>query len=243
MDKLLTKQDLTMKLSIKKLCIVLLGVIVCFFLGHYTVFYTVFSIMHSTGYNDLYGITSLLSLNSEMSFSTWYSSLMLLVCALLLWIIYQDKASAKDRFRFHWFFLALIFLFLSADEACSIHEKLSSFIRNQVINYGLKYGEWTALYLVLLVIFLGSYLKFLKHLPGRFTMLFICAGATFVGGAVGMEIVGASYLTIEGTRDLTYYIITGVEDVFEMLGVLLFVRALLLYIHLFKVNLFIPLAE
>jgi len=71
-----------------------------------------------------------------------------------------------------------------------------------------------------------AYLRFLIDLPRRSRVLFIIAGAAYVFGALGMELVGNWY-TIDRPRDLTYGIIATIEEIFEMGGIVVFVYALL----------------
>ena len=56
---------------------------------------------------------------------TWYQICSLFFCFILLTIITLGKRAAQESWVKHWGFLALTFLYLSLDEAISLHEQLS----------------------------------------------------------------------------------------------------------------------
>ena len=219
-----------MKLCIRNFTLFLIGLILFFFAAH--LFFAWINV--AFGHDYIFGLVPLFRLDSEQSFSTWYSTLALAFSALLLFAIYRDKSVRFDRFSRHWLGLACIFAFLSADEACSIHEKISVFMRLHVSTFGLVSGQWTAVYAVLLIILAFVYLPFLRHLWPRPAAMFVVAGAVFVTGAVGLELVGAYYYTTAqlDSKDFLYSVIAGTEDLFEMLGILLWMRSLLAYMSL-----------
>ncbi len=60
--------------------------------------------------------------------------------------------------------------------------------------------------------------------------LFLIAGATYLGGVLGMELVGSSYIFNYGPS-LSYGIVATIEEVLEMLGIIVFIYALLDYLE------------
>jgi F0F1-type ATP synthase membrane subunit c/vacuolar-type H+-ATPase subunit K len=87
----------------------------------------------------------------------------------------------------------------------------------------------------LVLLFLAGYVRFLVHLPRRVRRLFLAAGGTYVGGALGMELIGGNYaswatqLPYSSERYMTYAMITTVEELLEMVGIVVFLHALMLY--------------
>lgn len=140
-------------------------------------------------------------------------------------------SNSKDsRFRRHWGMLSLIFLFLSLDETACIHENVDSLISRFVHTSGIFAYAWVIPGgLFTLAIFLSS-LKFLRHLPARTRREFIIAGAIYVSGALGWEMIGGWYDTIHGSRNLIYMTLTVCEEAFECVGIALFIRSLLIYL-------------
>ena len=70
-------------------------------------------------------------------------------------------------------------------------------------------------------------MRFLWHLPRRWKGWFAAAGAIYVGGAVGVELLGGLYASQYDVATFAYALITTVEEGLEMLGVVLFLYAIL----------------
>ncbi|MBE9015932.1 hypothetical protein IQ272_07260 [Chroococcidiopsidales cyanobacterium LEGE 13417] len=168
-------------------------------------------------------------LDAEANIPTLYSALTLSFCALLLAIISYIKR-AEDTFYTGWKFLSGLFLFLALDEFCSIHETFIIPLRKAFNTSGFLHFAWVIPATILLIIFLLSFLKFIKALPQKTRTLFILAGATYVSGALGMELVSGYYASIHGEETVAYSILTVVEELLEMLGIVVFISALLSYI-------------
>jgi len=81
-----------------------------------------------------------------------------------------------------------------------------------------------------------AYLKFLLHLPRKTRDLFLLAGSIYVGGALGMEMVCGYYADAVGQRNLIYGLMASVEEILEMVGVIVFIYALLSYIGSYLEN-------
>ena len=75
-----------------------------------------------------------------------------------------------------------------------------------------------------------SYLRFLGALPPRTRWQFLRAGAVYVGGALGVELVLAWWTDRVGDKNFVYALIDLVEESMEMIGVGLFLLALLEYL-------------
>ncbi|MDM9630304.1 hypothetical protein [Robiginitalea aurantiaca] len=165
----------------------------------------------------------------EGNLPTFYSSLALLSSGLLLFIIsYFHKTNRLEHFQ--WKGLAFIFVFLSIDEITMIHEQLWMPTHKLFNTTGLLYYAWYIPYGILLLILLFIYSKFLMRLPKKIRWLFILSGFVFVFGAIGIESVSGYYDELHGQENLVFYIICTVEELFEMVGVAIFIYALLLYI-------------
>ena len=191
-------------------------------------------ISHLTGHPSLLGVVSLLNLDSESSVATWYSTLSLAASCILLIAIYRHHSVEPSRFPIYWLVLGLIFLFLSVDEACLIHEKITVGFLAYGIRFGLVHGQWAVVYGTLIAVLFLFLLPFLKYLSPPLKLRFFVAGAVFVSGAIGMNILGGFF---RHWGKLVYHMFTGTEEVLEMIGIALFIRALLLYIHEEKVSL------
>lgn len=130
--------------------------------------------------------------------------------------------------------LAIGFLVMGVDEAWEYHEMLTEPMQN-----ALNVGEGKTQFLlyawvvpaIILVFILGLvFIKFLIGLPKRTRNGFILAGAIYVSGAVGMEMVGGYYKVEYGPQSLAYFAAVTIEETFEMVGVVLFIREILRYL-------------
>ncbi len=73
-------------------------------------------------------------------------------------------------------------------------------------------------------------MKFLISLPKNIRSKLLIAGGIYLFGAIGMEMISGFHVENYG-RDIVYNIITTVEEIFEMVGILIFIYALLFYIR------------
>jgi len=66
-----------------------------------------------------------------------------------------------------------------------------------------------------------------------------------VGGALGMEMVGGYYADAVTQRNLTYGLMVCVEEILEMVGVIVFIYALVSYIgsHVENIDLRVKIVE
>jgi hypothetical protein len=173
-------------------------------------------------------ILDLFSVNAEESIPTWYSATLLLLAGGILAVITAVKQSSRDPHTFYWAGLGVIFVYLSIDESAAIHEILSEPLHQAFHTSGLLAFGWQLAAVPLLLIIGLLYLRFLMHLPPRTRGLILLAGALYVGGALVIDALSAANLANSGMM-LLYLAIGTVEELCEMLGVSLFIYALLAY--------------
>lgn len=174
-------------------------------------------------------LLDLFSVNAEETIPTWYATLLLFGAAVLLAFIALGKRRIRDPYTRHWFGLAGIFGYLSMDEGAVIHEIFSDSLQARFDTTGYLTFAWVLLFVPLVIIIALLYLRFLFHLPPRTRNLFITAGLIYVGGAVVVEVISANRWYVEGGVTFPYLAIATVEELMEMLGVVVFIFALLSY--------------
>jgi hypothetical protein len=130
----------------------------------------------------------------------------------------------------YWFGLAAIFLFLSIDEMLMIHERLIEPMKALVNSSGALNYAWIIPNVFGLLVFCAIYLRFLFQLPVRTAIFFALAGIIFVSGAIGLEMAGGWSQELHGTTNITYVLIQSFEEIFEIVGVIIFIYALSDYI-------------
>ncbi|MEG4252499.1 hypothetical protein [Microcoleus sp. Pol10D4] len=188
--------------------------------------------------------TKAFNLDVEKNIPTLYSCLALLFSSLLLGVIAYAKNLDSDHYKNHWKILSFIFLFLSLDEAGSLHEKLIDPMRGLLNATGVFYFTWIVPIGFLVAIFLFSYSKFVLHLPVSTKKLFVAATALYIGGAIGVEMLGGYVSSTTGQENVSYVIVTTLEEFLEMLGIVVFIHALISYIKTYlggvSWNIYIP---
>ena len=167
------------------------------------------------------------SVSNEGKLPTFYSGVTLLVAALLLAATAKHEHKGGGRFARHWFGLSLIFVFMAADELLAIHELSMVPVRRAFgITGGPLFFAWVIPAVLFLVLLAITYARFLIALPQPSRRSFLIAGFVYVGGALGMELVGSAYFTTH-SNDVVYGVIATVEEMGEMAGMALFILALL----------------
>ena len=183
------------------------------------------------GHDQLFGIVPLFDVGDDLSVPSWYSASALLFAAALLLLIGSFKRRSKDSYAKFWLGLSLIFLLLSLDETSGIHEKAGNLLEGTMKFTGVFYYAWILLGIGFVILIGISYLRFLWSLPSVTRAMFILSGAIFVGGALGMEAISSWYDYRFGKENIRYSMLTAVEEFMEMIGIVLFIYALLRYIQ------------
>jgi hypothetical protein len=200
----------------------------------------------------------LFDVGEERSIPTWFESVLFLFCSMLLAVVTVAKRQRSDRYSLHWGVLSFILLLLSLDEVASIHEAIGQ-QSERLLHYttgltpsGAIKFFWVVPGAIFVLIVLLAYLRFLADLPQTTRRLILFAGALFVLGALGIEMLTAQVVSSSGgianwiesasggivgreTASAIPTILKGlqtsVEEMFEMLGLTAFVYALLAYIR------------
>jgi hypothetical protein len=194
--------------------------------------YKVAPLLNSAAQLDLNGGRTIqaFDLEEEANIPTWYSSAALLLCAGLLAVIGAAKKESGDRYAGRWYGLSFIFLLMSVDESATLHEKIGTAISKLFDTGGLLYYAWVIPAAAFLVVFGLAYLRFFADLPSRTRWIFLSAGFLYVGGAFALEMLEGLHNDLYSKSDVVSAILGGGQDVVEMLGVLVFVYALMSYI-------------
>jgi len=186
-----------------------------------------------TGYDSkLFSrLNKVFSLDLELNVSSYFSTLTLLFSSSLLALIAFFRRKQKAPFV-HWALLSAGFLFMSFDEIASVHERLVEPLRELMggQNLGLFYFAWVVPGIVLVLILGGAFLRFWWRLPSKTRLFTMAAAILYLAGALGMEMVDGGYAEIHGTNNLTYMLLTCIEESLEMAGIIVLVKTLLDYI-------------
>lgn len=192
-----------------------------------------------------FGFERLFNLEGENNLPAWYSSLALLLSSAMLAIIGLHRKQEAKSWAWHWLILAIIFLCLSADETASIHEMAASPIHHWLESRGhldsvipVIGTAWLLAGIPFAAIVFLAFCQFLLKLPAMTRVLFLIAGGLYITGAIGLEALGGRYIDQHsGSRTLTYEVMVAMEEGLEMIGVVVFIYALMMYIALEGISL------
>jgi len=178
------------------------------------------------GARSLFGLIPFLDLNRERNLPTWFASLQLALAAVLLAHASAAAHARGDRHTWAWKTLTAGFCFLSLDEFTALHERLNPALEPFVGRSGPWGFPWVAAAVPLVVLLALAFGGWLMALPSRTRRQVMLAGALYVGGAVGVESIGgAIYRSM--SPGVLYAMITTIEEGLELVGITVFIAALL----------------
>ncbi|MCE0485985.1 hypothetical protein [Ornithinimicrobium sediminis] len=189
-------------------------------------------------YEGLSSSLSLLDVDVEDSIPTWFASMQLAAIGGLL-LTWKRELAGVER-TYGWILLGVVFVGLSIDEIASVHERLDRPTRSLLdIEGGVVMGDgaverfsglplWPIPVALSMIVLLATLVPFLRNLPRATLWRFVIAGAVFVSGAIGLDML--QWATGSSSTDsFLYNLVTTVEEALEMIGALLFLRAVLLH--------------
>lgn len=205
-----------------------LGAGVLLLAGAYVVFYVVLVTQPAGG--GLGRLLAPLNLDDEGTLTAAYNAFLLLSAAAVLSLISRHAFLARSSLALRWLTLAVAFVGLTADELLSFHEMLISPLQRLLGVSGLLSFAWVIPVLPLVAIFGLFCLQLVLTVPRRTGALLLLAGAVYVGGAAGIEMLGSLASQTLGRASLAYRLEVAVEEVLEMAGAVLFLYTLLDYL-------------
>jgi hypothetical protein len=170
-------------------------------------------------------------LASKANMSTYFSSLLLGFASLLLYVIYKTETTKKAN----WLLLSLIFLFLSIDESSEIHENFAGPVGDKIrlhLHNTSMYLAWAwVIPYAAITLFVGLYfLRFTLQLPRKTKNLFFLSGTIYVFAALFLEFFEAHFEEKYGVNNSYNEFLYPCEETLEMVGIILFIYALLDYL-------------
>lgn len=169
-------------------------------------------------------LMSYADMDNEDSIATWFQGLHLALAGLLAgaWARHDPR-----RVRWGWWVLGALFFAMSLDELTSMHEKFTGPLRQLLdVDSGPLLFAWVVLGIVVAGVFAVVMVPFLLRLPRPTALRLAVAGAVFIAGALGMEMVGGLIAGSVGMDTLTYRLVIIGEETLEMVGTLLAIRAI-----------------
>jgi len=166
----------------------------------------------------------LFDLDHEANIPTIFSVLLLFSCSVILFFIGLREYAARRIYAWYWYGLSLILLIFSIDEFIAVHERLTAPLRTALNLEGFLYYAWIIPGLLLLILFFILFRRVFLAVHPNIKLQFILAGVLYIVGAFGFEIMSGYFRT----QLFLYKMIAGIEELFEMLGIIVFLRVLLI---------------
>jgi hypothetical protein len=188
-----------------------------------------FSMYYIPDFSGTYLLRRIFDLNTEINIPTLYSIAALFFCSILLSIIAQAYKLARDSSFRSWRGMSIVFAGLAVDEYLSIHENLGKPLRTIFNMSGWPVYTWVIVGAIFVVVFLLVFGRFVLCLPVNIKKLFFIAGTIYVAGSLGVETIGGYYHHQYGAGSIFYVLLTTIEELLEMMGIVIFIYALLMY--------------
>ncbi len=185
----------------------------------------------SFGEDYLKRLVLLVHLDHEHNIPTYFSVLLMLFAALILALIFEFNRKQKAPHVWKWAILSFGFIFMAFDEAFQVHEKFIWPFRALLgeNNLGIFYFAWVIPGSIVVVAIGLFFSKFLLHLPTIVRFRFFIAATLYIGGAIGVELIGGRYAELYGEENWIYSMITTIEESLELIGLIFFIWSLLKY--------------
>ncbi len=177
-------------------------------------------------------------LGEERNVPAAYSTVLLAVPAVLLLLIAFRVGRDRSEPILPWLLLGAGFAVMAADEFFALHETITLPSARLLVACGFSPGHfgplafaWVVPGLGLVVVLGLFFRRFLVRLSPATRNRFLVAAGVYLSGVLVMEMMGGWYFETIGKIDGRYMAFSQIEEALEMLGMVLFVRALLLEIQ------------
>ncbi len=191
----------------------LIGINLIFFAGRY-------------GLGRDLAVPRLLNLDEEWNVPTYLSALMLTTGTWVSMRIGQRRRRGRDKESMLWFVLAAGLYYFAIDEVVQIHERLTVPMRDLLGLSGVFYFGWVVPAIIVVAASLPICIRFVRQLDVAMRSLFVGAAVLYVGGALGVELVGGWLCQTRGAGDPSYVASAIVEESAEMAGIIVLLYAL-----------------
>lgn len=169
--------------------------------------------------------------NNEENIATYWNMVILIIASLLIFVVAAIKKAQKDKFRYGWVALGILFAFFAVDALARVSYRYAKLLRNLPSMEGGFLYNWlyptTAVFLLLLLLF---FVWFYLQLTIQKKFLFPISIFLYILGAYKSELLSGYYAKLYGTVNNSYLIIAHAEEFAEYLGIILMIYLLLTYL-------------
>lgn len=186
--------------------------------------------------------TNLFNLGGESNVPTAFSVLLLLLATLILGVVTGFRRQTRSADGFSWKALTVIFGGLALEEATGLHGRTLSMIRESAGLDGALPYAWIMADGVVILSVLFAVLHFIDHLPVTVRWRLTVGSVVYVGGALGIELLGGMGLIALAEAGLLSHLVMVAGQGMEMIGAVVFISGLLRFIRLSLPKLNLPIS-
>lgn len=210
-------------LSPKRVAYALVGMFVFLLLAHGIGLLSTYGF----GHDRVFGLVPLFNIALEHNVPTLFATLLLLSNGFLFFVLFRAGDTSSQR-EYWWLVLSLVFCFLAVDEFAVIHEGLINPLRRALGVGGYLFFAWIIPYAIGVAVLALLVVPAIWHLGWRYRFLFGASGLVYLGGAIGVEMIGGNYYQANQRQvDLNYRLLQTVEESLEFVGLIILVYTLL----------------
>ena len=180
-----------------------------------------------------WNIHTLFDLDKEANVPAWFSSVQFFCIGIVFLLSRRLLPKEISYARRLLAVIGCIFVYLSADETASIHEKINAVFKKYsfIWRFEGNNGIWIFVYVFFGAVFLMYFGRAFVSLyrAYRHEFILVAVGLGVLVAAVGFEIAGYQ-LMIEAKKNIIFYLEVSAEEFLEMLGEsIIFYGSLLFY--------------
>lgn len=177
-----------------------------------------------------FGLVPLFDVDQERSIPTFFSALLLAFSALLFALIGRAERGLRRSDHRYWYVLMGGFLLMAFDEAAHIHEEINAMLKSIPSGIGTLENPWALVAIAPIMVLGALFLGFLGRIPKSTRRHLLVAAALYLTGVIVIELLDGAYAQAYGAANLAYAVLVTIEEAFEMAGIIVLNRGLLLHL-------------
>lgn len=190
------------------------------------------SLKYLSSYDKAFGLIPLVNMAKALSIPTIFTVLIAFIATVLLGIITAIKYSQKDRYRGQWVGLTLFFLLTALDKGSALGTYFFKQFRGvmQTFNPAFPNQKWVTTFVMLLILLIIFYPKFIAALPKKTKLMSLLSLAVYYAGFLFVERFADQYAVLYTIDNLPYHILFSIGKMLEISGLILWITVLLDYL-------------
>jgi hypothetical protein len=184
-------------------------------------------IFKTLGHEYVKGFVPLFHFDAEQNIPTVYTVLLFLCASWQCFL----AAKVREHRKGTWKMLGFVFIAIAIDEFAVIHERLITPVRDAFSTSGFFYYAWIIPYFFIVVFLFFILFGWLRDLPKDLRAGLLVSAFTYLSGAFVMEgFTGWYFTNFPGASNLSFYLLTTVEESLEILGITIFIYVVSKYL-------------